>query len=238
MTNAIILAAGKGTRLLPITLTKHKTLVEINKKPVIEKIIETLLKQDIEKIIIVVGYLKEQFYYLTKKYPNIELLSNDNYDKYNNIYSIYKARKYLKDCFIIEGDIYIHEFDFSPLQQSTYFVKETKTKKQEWIVESDSDRKITNIYVDYVKNAEVIAAGITYLIAQDGIYLNKEVKNAVQNANFDLTLHWDKFLIKNLHNFNLYSKLIQPNITFEIDDLQDLNETKIYFEKNTSLKKQ
>ena len=63
------MAAGYGNRMLPITHTIPKPLIKVNGISMIETIIQALLKNEIEEIYIVVGYLKEQFKMLTKKYP-------------------------------------------------------------------------------------------------------------------------------------------------------------------------
>ena len=85
---AIILAAGLGTRLRPMTENTPKALVQVNQKPLIEYQIEFLKEKGINDIIIIVGYLKEQFDYLKEKY-GVRLVFNDKYADYNNFYSLY-----------------------------------------------------------------------------------------------------------------------------------------------------
>lgn len=89
---AIILAAGLGTRLRPMTENTPKALVKVNQKPLVEYQIEFLKERGIDDIIIVVGYLKEQFDYLKEKY-GVRLVFNDKYADYNNFYSLYLDRK-------------------------------------------------------------------------------------------------------------------------------------------------
>ena len=57
--NAIIIAAGMGTRLRPLTLSTPKPLIKIFGKPMIERNIEFLLEKGLKEIIIVTGYLRE-----------------------------------------------------------------------------------------------------------------------------------------------------------------------------------
>lgn len=88
---AILLAAGMGTRLRPLTLTTPKSLTVVNGKPMLEQQIEFLREVGVEEIIVVTGYLAEKFAYLTDKY-GVKLVHNDLYDVYNNIYTMYLVR--------------------------------------------------------------------------------------------------------------------------------------------------
>lgn len=93
---AIIMAAGKGTRMRPITLHTPKPLVKVNGKRMIDSVIEALHKNGISEIYIVVGYLKDQFEILPKEYENVKLIENPFYDTCNNISSLYVARDYIE----------------------------------------------------------------------------------------------------------------------------------------------
>ena len=76
---AIFLAAGFGSRLVPITLNTPKPLVLVNGKKIIETLLDAVVKAEIPEIIIVTGYLNEQFEILLKKYPNIKFIYNKKY---------------------------------------------------------------------------------------------------------------------------------------------------------------
>ena len=67
---AIILAAGKGTRLRPITENIPKPLISVNGVRFIDTIIDGLISNNINEIYVVVGYLKEKFTVLKDKYYN------------------------------------------------------------------------------------------------------------------------------------------------------------------------
>ena len=82
---AILLAAGIGSRLRPLTLETPKPLIQVKGEPIIERQIKALNDVGITDILIVTGYLNKKFEYLKEKY-GVKILNNDKYDKYNNIY--------------------------------------------------------------------------------------------------------------------------------------------------------
>lgn len=106
--NAIFFAAGKGTRMAPITNHIPKPLVKINGEPIIERNIKFLHESGIKDISIVVGYLGKHFNYLADKY-GVNIIENDMYEKTNNISSLYVSKDFWGNTLYVEGDIYLKE---------------------------------------------------------------------------------------------------------------------------------
>ena len=133
---AIIMAAGKGTRLRPVTLHTPKPLVKVNGKRMIDSVIEALHKNGISEIYIVVGYLKDQFEILPKEYENVKLIENPFYDTCNNISSLYVARDYIENAIILDGDqIIYHEKILAPeFDRSGYNAVWTDDETEEWLM--------------------------------------------------------------------------------------------------------
>lgn len=142
---AIIMAAGLGSRLRPITLHTPKPLINVNGQRMIDTIIRALQDNGIDEIHIVVGYKKECFDTLLKDYTGIDLIENPYYDISNNISSLYVAREYLDDCIILDGDQMIYNADvLSPyFERSGYNSVWTKEDTNEWLQEVKEGRVVS-----------------------------------------------------------------------------------------------
>ena len=133
---AIIMAAGKGERLRPITLTTPKPLVTVNGKRMINSVIDSFHRNGIFEIYIVVGYLKEQFKQLTDKHIGITIIDNPYYETCNNISSLYMAREHLEDSIVLDGDqiIYNDEILSTEFELSGYNAVWTDEHTDEWLM--------------------------------------------------------------------------------------------------------
>ena len=109
---AIILAAGRGSRLKEITKNKPKCFLNISEKSIIEHQIDSLRKFGIKKIAVVAGYRKNFF-----KRLNIKIFINDKWNTSNMVYSLFNAKSWLFDnnCLICYGDIFYDENILSEL---------------------------------------------------------------------------------------------------------------------------
>jgi len=104
ITRAIIMAAGKGTRMHPITEMIPKPLIRVHGKRMIDTIIDALHENGIYEIYVVVGYLKEAFQNLPDEVKGLTLIENPYFDTCNNISSLYVAKDYISNAIIIDGD--------------------------------------------------------------------------------------------------------------------------------------
>lgn len=106
---ALILAAGLGTRLAPITNEVPKSLVPVNGKPILMKQIENLYENNITDITIVSGYkssvLKKA---VIEKYPEIQIIDNVDYKITNNMYSAYLGKNAMgnSDFLMMNADVF------------------------------------------------------------------------------------------------------------------------------------
>ena len=133
---AIIMAAGIGKRMQPVTLATPKPLIEVNGVRMIDTIIQGLHENGIWEIYVVVGYLKDQFRCLEEQYKDLKLIENPYYDVCNNISSLYVARDYIENAIILDGDqiIYNSKILSPEFQRSGYNAVWTDEETDEWVM--------------------------------------------------------------------------------------------------------
>ena len=118
--NAIILAAGMSTRFVPLNYEIPKGLLEVKGEILIERQIRQLREKGINEIIVVVGYMKEKFLYLAKKY-NVIIVETNEYETRNNHSSVYAAKEYLNNSIITSSDLYFSENIFQTFAYDSYY---------------------------------------------------------------------------------------------------------------------
>ena len=122
--NAIIMAAGFSARCMPLSNSMPKGLFQVRGEVLIEREIRQLKEAGIEDIIVVVGFKHEMFDYLQEKY-GVTLLLNEDYDKYNNMSSLYVAQDHMRGSYILCSDNYyednvFHKYVYTPYYSCVY----------------------------------------------------------------------------------------------------------------------
>lgn len=140
--NAVILAAGASTRCIPLSLELPKGLFEVKGEKLIDRQIQQLKEAGINDITVVLGYKKEQFYYLEEKF-GVKFIINDAFNIRNNIESLYLARKELKNTYVCVSDSYFVENPFSQHEFRTFNAGvSTSEPSNEMYVDLDSNGRI------------------------------------------------------------------------------------------------
>ena len=175
---AIILAAGFGERLVPITLNTPKPLVRVNGQRIIDSLIDATIAVGIEDITIVRGYLAEQFDQLLYKYPMLKFIDNPIYNEANSISSVMCVRSQLSNAYVFEGDLLVTNPEvIKKYQYSTNFLGFPIKRSDDWcfVVKAGIIAKQTVGGVDCFQEI-----GISYWDAEDGKKLAGHLKMAFE----------------------------------------------------------
>ncbi len=192
---AIIMAAGKGMRMRPLTLETPKPLVKVNGRRMIETIIEGLRENEITQIYVVVGKLKEKFKFLEMKYPGLVLIENPYYDGTNSISSMYVARDHLENAFVLDGDQLIRNPKIlnTTFQKSGYNAAYRKEGVSEWIAYIDDDDIITRTVISSTKPGWQLL-GISRWSPEDGKRLRKHIEYEFEQKK-NRGIYWDNIAL-------------------------------------------
>lgn len=217
--NAIILAAGMGTRLRPLTNDIPKCLVEVNGVPMVERQIQFLHERGITDITLVSGYKADKLNYLKDNY-GIDIVFNDKYDVCNNIYSMYLVRDRLQDSYVVEGDIYMHKNCFTKeISNSTYFSVWKDNYKNEWGLKKDENNRLQEIVIG--DGSGFIMSGISFWTIRDVTVIIEALIDIIRNRDYT-NMFWDNIILE------LYQKIevtICPCYDiYEIDTVSELKQ--------------
>ena len=171
---AIILAAGFGSRLAPVTLNTPKPLVKVKETRIIDTLLDALTAKGITNITIVRGYKKEQFEELKIKYPTIRFADNPEYNITNNISSAMRVVDQIDRCYICEADLYITNPDvIRKYEYQTNYLGAKVTETDDWCF------KKHNGYADQYQMGGTDcyqAYGISYWSGEDSEQLKTDLK--------------------------------------------------------------
>ncbi len=219
---AIIMAAGTGTRMQPVTLYTPKPLVRVNGVRMIDTIIRALNSNGIDEIYIVVGYLEDQFASLGQEYPGVQLIRNPWYDTCNNISSLYVAREKLSNVIILDGDQIIHDPEvLTPeFECSGYSCVWTDVPTKEWLLTVENGL-ITRCSRDGGTNGWQLI-GISRWTEEDGEKLRQHLEIEFEKKR-NRQIYWDDVaLFCYPERYSLGICPIKEGTVQEIDSLQEL----------------
>ena len=145
--NAVIMAAGTASRFAPLSYEKPKGLLEVKGEVLIERQIRQLKAAGVDDITVVTGYKAEMFGYLTTKY-GVSIVVNEDYDRYNNISSLFRVADKLGDTFICCSDNYFPDNVFlNGSQHSFYSALYAEGATNEYCLDLDANDNIVGVSV-------------------------------------------------------------------------------------------
>lgn len=172
---AIFIAAGFGSRMVPITFNTPKPLVRVHGQRIIDGLIDACLKAGINEIYIVRGYLAEQFDQLLYKYPMVKFLDNAVYNEANNISSSMAARHLLSNAYVLEADLVISNPKIiTKYHYRSDFLAIPKDRTDDWCF-TVKDGIITEEKVGGLNCWQMV--GISYWDEEDGRKLAADIEH-------------------------------------------------------------
>ena len=179
---AVFMAAGFGSRMVPITLNTPKPLVRVHGKRIIETLIDAVLAAGIEEIYIVRGYLGEQFELLLRKYPMIRLIENPDYDGTGTISSFYYAREFLDRAYVLESDLVVtNPRVIRKYHYTSDFLGTKVNETDDWYFKVAPDGYIREIGVGGSGDDCYKLIGMSYWDHADGKDLSRDIRVAYES---------------------------------------------------------
>ena len=218
---AVLLAAGRGKRLRPWTDETPKPLLEVQGRPLIERLIERLLSIGLREIYIVIGYRAEQFSYLAERFPEVQLVCNPLYDQANNILSLYAVRMHLENCIILDSDQMLRDGFELPMEfeKSCYCCTWTEQPTKEWLLTVENHHVVN---CSFGGNYGWQLFSISFWNAADGKRLAHHLEEAYNTPDF-WPFYWDDIALT-LHPeaYDLDIFPVQMGDILEFDSVRDL----------------
>ncbi len=217
---AIFLAAGFGSRLVPITLNTPKPLVLVNGKKIIETLLDACREAEIEEIIIVTGYLNEQFEILLKKYPNIKFIINKKYNEANNISSAYLVRDKFANAYVLESDLYLYNSNLiRKYEYQSNFLGKYVSVTDDWCLETKNGI-ITKEKVGGYDCYQMY--GISYYDEEDAKKMEKDIEE-VYNLPGGKEKYWEQVILDvKKKNYQIMVRECYEGDIIEIDTFNEL----------------
>lgn len=228
--NAIIMAAGTSSRFAPLSYEMPKALIEVNGEILIERQIRQLLEAGIDEVIIVVGYMKEQFAYLKEKFK-VTIVENEDYLIRNNNASIYAAKDYLKNTYICSSDNFFVENPFEiEVDDAYYAAVYSEGETVEWCMQEDSNGFIQKVTVGGIDAWYMLGHAFwnekfsnKFIDILEEVYEMPETKE----------LLWESIFMTHLDELKMKIRKYPPNYIFEFDTLDELRRFDESYKSNT-----
>lgn len=217
---AVFMAAGFGSRMVPLTLNTPKPLIKVHGKRIIETLLDAVLDAGIKEIVIVRGYLGEQFELLLKKYPMIRLVDNPLYNEANNISSAYVVRDLLSGAYIMDSDLVLYNKDLiRKYEYTTNYIGMPVEVTDDWCFETKkgviTKMKVggTNVHHMY---------GLSYWNKEDGAKLERDIFDVFHSPGGKECFWDDVALTKCPKNYQVMVRPVDKGDIVEIDSYKEL----------------
>lgn len=227
--NAVILAAGLSSRFAPISYEKPKGVLRVRGEVLIERQIEQLREAGITDITVVVGYKKEYFFYLRKKY-GVTLVNNDEYASRNNNGSLWRVRGCLGNTYVCSSDDYFTQNPFDAYVFKAYYSAQyAEGPTKEWCMETGAGGRITKVTVG--------GSNSWYMLGH--VYFDRAFSECfvkILEEEYDrpetVDMLWEDLYIEHIKELDMVLRPYPAGVINEFDSLDELRAFDPHFLEN------
>ena len=217
--NAIIMAAGMSTRFAPLSYETPKGLLVVKGERLIEREIKQLREAGIQKITVVVGYMKEKMFYLADKF-GVEIVVNEDYYRYNNCSSLMLVRKQLGNTYICSSDNYFVENPFEEyVYRGYYSTVFAEGETDEYCVTEKTDGIIKEVTVGGENKWYML--GHVYFDRAFSEQFVSILENEFKHEAYKLQL-WEDYYARHVDTLLLEARHYSDEVIKEFDSLDEL----------------
>lgn len=217
---AVFIAAGFGSRLVPITLNTPKPLVRVHGERIIDSLLDAVVAAGIEEIYVIRGYYGEQFDQLLYKYPQIKFLENPLYNEANNISSLMVAKYLLSNAYVIESDLLLSNPKLiAKYQYHSNYLGIPMDRSDDWCFRVKKD-VITDVMVGGEDVWQMV--GISYWTEEDGRKLVADIP-ATYSMPGGKERYWDEVTLRYFpEHYEVHVRPCTADDIVEIDTFKEL----------------
>ena len=220
---AVFIAAGFGSRLAPITLNTPKPMIRVNGKRIIETMLDAVIAAEIPEVVIVRGYMGEEFDLLRYKYPNLKFVENPLYNEYNNISSAMCVRFQLQNAYVMDADLILNNPKvIRKYEYSSNLLAFPAERTDDWCVTTDKSGFVDSVSVGGIHCYRMV--GIFYWSQEDGAKLAEDLQAVYQAPGGKERLWEHTPLIYKKEHYKVALRLCREADVTEIDTFSELKE--------------
>ena len=240
ITTAVLLAAGTGSRLQPLTNDMPKCLTEVSGTSILERLTHSLCYHGFKRLIVVVGHMDDcirRFLGTSINGLTVEYIVNPQYKTTNNIYSLWLARKAIREAFLlIESDIV---FDVSLLEDMLYPDSIAVSHMLPWMngttVTINRSRRVSKLHVRHREipdRSEYKTVNIYSFSLQSWRLFEEQLDRHISTGR--VNDYYETVLAEMIADCSIAFKPVffNPDRWYEIDTLSDLHESELIFTRN------
>lgn len=217
--NAIIMAAGMSSRFVPLSYEMPKGLLVVKGEVLIERQIRQLQEAGIRDITVVVGYMKEKYYYLEEQF-GVRIVINEEYYRYNNPSSLIRVLDRLSNTYICSCDDYFTENVFELYVDRAYYsTVYVDGPTEEWCVRSDNKGRITGVTVGG-HDSDVMLGHVYFDKAFSDRF--KEILSGEYDQPSVREHLWEDLYVHHMDELTLYIRRYDDSVIKEFDSLNEL----------------